>query len=88
MEVRLTTLVEINSEIAALKMDVSLLKEMVTLLAGRISKQLGNLIQVIPPEQSANSVIHHNCGGVGHYKRECPSPLKGEEYRQRPQRNS
>lgn len=79
---------EIKSEIAALKVEMSILKKMVTLLAGRISEQLEKIIQVSPPEQSADSLICYSCRGVDHYKCECQSLSISEDNLQRSLKNS
>lgn len=62
--------VEVNSEVATLKVAVSQLKEIETLLSERISEQFGKIRQATPPERSADLVILvicYNCGGVGQY---------------------
>lgn len=82
-EVRTLNVSNGNSEIEELKAQVSQLTKMLTLLSAGVKSPLGKVTSEPVPESTTRVVpiqkpsnICYNCGGVGHYRKTCPSPSK------------
>ncbi|XP_077310067.1 paraneoplastic antigen Ma1 homolog [Lithobates pipiens] len=87
---------DLKSEIATLKMQVSQMMEVMNQSAAKCTEWFdkGGTGQNVPADSSTasgqrpmNQDVCLNCGGVGHYQRVCPSPLKRTEDWRGPQRS-
>uniref|UniRef100_A0A8C5PD86 CCHC-type domain-containing protein n=1 Tax=Leptobrachium leishanense TaxID=445787 RepID=A0A8C5PD86_9ANUR len=76
-EVETLGVADIQTEVMALKTLMSKMIELMTLLSSRIAvPEEGEAVRSIPAGEPSGSLICYNCGGVGHYRRDCPSPPK------------
>lgn len=80
--------VESNSEIAVLKSQMTQIMEMMTFLVAKITKlpdesvteaSVPPTLPIVSGRRPMNNGVCFNCGGVGHYRRVCSSPVKPEK---------
>lgn len=88
---------DIKFEIAALKLQMSQMMEMMTLLAAKLTELTEEDVtrpnvprgsSAAPGKRPTNKDVCLNCGGVGHYQQEYASPWKRTEGWRGPQRRN